>query len=116
MKFILHTRAKSWPPRVKRGIPVAAAKDASVENQLYVAFILSSAFNILWNFVFLQSLLFLGLINLSLVFPRAFPPGHVFVLDSSEYLEEIYYYGSGPQEIDDHDLQQQVVDVDAHPA
>jgi hypothetical protein len=66
-----------------------------------------SGLNILWNFVFFQGVALLLLLNVSLLFPSLLPSGHVFVLDSAEYIEEVYYYGSGPQEIDDDYLQEE---------
>ena len=58
----------------------------------------------------------LFLMNLSILFPRFFPAGHVFVLDSAEYIEEIYYYGSGPEEIDDRYIKEQRHLVEARSA
>jgi hypothetical protein len=63
--------------------------------------------NILWNFAFLQFVVLLVTLNLVLIFPGILPQGEVFVLDSAEFIEDLYYYGSGPQEIDDSYLKKQ---------
>ena len=76
--------------------------------------VFSSVLNILWNFLTLQILLAIFLLNLGVFFPAVLPSGPVFVLDSAEYIEDLYYHGPGPQEIDDQDLNQQWFQEDTY--
>lgn len=63
--------------------------------------------NILWNFSTTQAVIILLFLNLTVLFPQWLPSRHVFVLDSAEFIDEIYYYGSGPAEIDEQYIKQQ---------
>jgi len=78
-----------------------------IESENRKKFIFLSVFHILWNFLSLHVVAFILLLNLVIFFPQVLPSEHVFVLDSADYIDELYYYGSGPQEIDDDYLKQQ---------
>jgi len=72
-------------------------EDPREENQ---AFVIITFLNVAWIFVTVQIAAVLLFLNLSILFPHSVPDSHIFVLDSAEYIEEIYYYGSGPEEVD----------------
>ena len=75
-------------------------------------FTILSTLNILWIFLSSHVILVLLFLNLSILMPRSIPLGHTFVLDSAEYIDEIYYYGSGPEEIEEKEIQQNWVNWD----
>jgi len=77
------------------------------EEQLYKQKFLRATFlNILW--IFVSSQIFIGLVflNFTILFPQAVPQ-RVFVIDSAEYIDDIYNYGSGPARIDDTYMKEQ---------
>jgi len=88
----------------------------SIPEKSKNSFVLCSVLNILWNFLALQVILGILFLNVSVFFPKALPSGHIFVLDSADYIEEIYYFGSGPVEMDDSELKHQWFQEDTHPA
>ena len=68
---------------------------------------MASCLNILWIFLSSQLLVVLFVIQISSTFPQVMPPRHAFVIDSAEFIEEIYFYGSGPAEIDQKYIEKQ---------
>lgn len=77
------------------------------EEQLYKQKFLRATFlNILWIFVSAQVFIGLVFLNFTILFPQAVPQ-RVFVIDSAEYIDDIYNYGSGPARIDDTYMKEQ---------